>query len=163
MNGGITSPSLVTIPNTMISTGGLVHISFDTLRFPYYKFRCECQQVLFGVLKLEDKWITHGAAFLTDNAQLILVNCTVDKTWNKQSACAKLIIQNGNNVFNVLCIYSVYAYTHYIYISTRGVMVIVVGNGHGDTSSNPERDWLHSTFPHGKGMNPIILPPAMGK
>ena len=26
-----------------------------------------------------------------------------------------------------------------------GVMVIVVGNGHGDTSSNPERDWLHST------------------
>ena len=25
----------------------------------------------------------------------------------------------------------------------RGVMVIVVGNGHGDTSSNPGRDWLH--------------------
>ena len=24
----------------------------------------------------------------------------------------------------------------------RGVMVIVVGNGHGDTSSNPGRDWL---------------------
>ena len=23
------------------------------------------------------------------------------------------------------------------------VMVIVVGNGHGDTSSNPGRDWLH--------------------
>ena len=22
-----------------------------------------------------------------------------------------------------------------------GVMVIVVGNGHGDTSSKPERDW----------------------
>ena len=28
---------------------------------------------------------------------------------------------------------------------TRGVMVIVVGNGHGDTSSNPGRDWLHFT------------------
>ena len=27
----------------------------------------------------------------------------------------------------------------------RGVMVIVVGNDHGDTSSNPERDWLHFT------------------
>ena len=27
----------------------------------------------------------------------------------------------------------------------RGVMVIVVGNGHGDTSSNPGRDWLHFT------------------
>ena len=26
-----------------------------------------------------------------------------------------------------------------------GVMVIVVGNGHGDTSSNPRWDWLHFT------------------
>ena len=25
----------------------------------------------------------------------------------------------------------------------RGVMVIVVGNGHGDSSSNPGREWLH--------------------
>ena len=29
---------------------------------------------------------------------------------------------------------------HRIYI-----IVIVVGNGHGDTSSNPGRDWLHFT------------------
>ena len=28
---------------------------------------------------------------------------------------------------------------------SRGIMVIVVGNGHGDTSSNPGRDWLHFT------------------
>ena len=27
----------------------------------------------------------------------------------------------------------------------RGVMVIVVGNGHGDSSSNPGRDRLHFT------------------
>ena len=27
----------------------------------------------------------------------------------------------------------------------RGVMVIVVGNGHDDTSSNPGRDWPHFT------------------
>ena len=27
----------------------------------------------------------------------------------------------------------------------RGVMIIVVGIGHGDTSSNPGRDWLHFT------------------
>ena len=27
----------------------------------------------------------------------------------------------------------------------RGVMVIVVGNEHGDTSSNPGQDWLHFT------------------
>ena len=49
----------------------------------------------------------------------------------------------------------------------RGVMVIVAGYGHGDTSSNPGPDWLHFTrvFTNtlGKGMNPIILPPAMGK
>ena len=30
-------------------------------------------------------------------------------------------------------------------VGVRGVMVIVVGNGHGDTSSNPGRDWLHFT------------------
>ena len=27
----------------------------------------------------------------------------------------------------------------------HGVMVIVVGNGHSDTSSNPGRDWLNFT------------------
>ena len=27
----------------------------------------------------------------------------------------------------------------------HGVMVIVAGNGHGDTSSNPGREWLHFT------------------
>ena len=38
-------------------------------------------------------------------------------------------------------------------------MVIIVGNGHGD-----ETDCIsHSTNTLGKGMNPIILPPAMGK
>ena len=29
---------------------------------------------------------------------------------------------------------------------SRGVMVIVVGNGHGDTSSNPGRDLFHFTL-----------------
>ena len=29
------------------------------------------------------------------------------------------------------------------YYGARGVMVIVVGNGHGDTSSNPGRGLLH--------------------
>ena len=28
-------------------------------------------------------------------------------------------------------------------VVSRDVMVMVVGNGHGDTSSNPRRDWLH--------------------
>ena len=31
------------------------------------------------------------------------------------------------------------------YGGARCVMVIVLGNGHGDTSSNPVRDWLHFT------------------
>ena len=29
--------------------------------------------------------------------------------------------------------------------STHGVMVIVIGNGHCDTSSDPGWDWLHFT------------------
>ena len=33
----------------------------------------------------------------------------------------------------------------YIYGGVRVVMVIVVGIEHGDTSSNPGRDWLHFT------------------
>ena len=32
-----------------------------------------------------------------------------------------------------------------IYGGARGVMVIVVGNGHSDTSPNPGWDWLHFT------------------
>ena len=44
-------------------------------------------------------------------------------------------------------------------------MVILVGNGHGDTSSNPGRAFSisHSTNTLEKGMNTTILPPAMGK
>ena len=49
-----------------------------------------------------------------------------------------------------------------LYVGACGVMVIVVGNGHGDTSSNPDCI-SHSTNTLGKGVNPIILPPAMGK
>ena len=33
-----------------------------------------------------------------------------------------------------------------VLLSARGVMVIVEGNGHGDASSNPGRDWLHFTL-----------------
>ena len=44
-------------------------------------------------------------------------------------------------------------------------MVIVVGNGHGDTSQIlDETDCIsHCINTLGKGMNPIISPPAMGK
>ena len=33
----------------------------------------------------------------------------------------------------------------YIYSCTHGVMVIIIGNGLGNTSSNPGQDWLHFT------------------
>ena len=44
-------------------------------------------------------------------------------------------------------------------------MIIVLGNGHDDTSSKLDKtDCVsHSTNTPEKGMNPIILPPAMGK
>ena len=64
--------------------------------------------------------------------------------------------------FNVTFINSTCHIRHHTTI--RGVVVIVVGNGHGDSSSNPGRVIaFHSTNTLGKGMNPIILPPAMGK
>ena len=40
---------------------------------------------------------------------------------------------------------SVITYVYSGHRSARGVIVIVVGNRHGDTSSNPGRDWLHFT------------------
>ena len=36
-----------------------------------------------------------------------------------------------------------FAYIYIYFGGARGVLLIVVGNGHGDTSSNPGRDWLH--------------------
>ena len=57
---------------------------------------------------------------------------------------------------------------HCVWKNTGGgahdVMVIVIGNGHGDKSSNPGLDCIsHNTNILGKGMNPIILPPAMDR
>ena len=43
-------------------------------------------------------------------------------------------------------------------------MVIIAGIGYGDTSSNPGLIAFHIALtPLRKGMNPVILPPAMGK
>ena len=41
----------------------------------------------------------------------------------------------------------------------RSAIVVVVGNGHGDTSSKPARGISHSTNTLGKDMNPVIHPP----
>ena len=45
----------------------------------------------------------------------------------------------------VLRIYQSSGITGTSFGGARGVMVIIVGNGHDDTSSNPGRDWLHFT------------------
>ena len=53
---------------------------------------------------------------------------------------------NHNLSSNILNNNSVCGYYIYIHIGgARGVVIIVVGNGHGDTCSNPRRDWLHFT------------------
>ena len=47
--------------------------------------------------------------------------------------------------------FNFFTYVYKWYISNiylggaRGVMVIVIGNGHSDTGSNPGQDWLHFT------------------
>ena len=49
----------------------------------------------------------------------------------------------------MICLYTIVWFQVMIIICSvggaRGVMVIVVGNGHGDSSSNPGRDWLDFT------------------
>ena len=50
------------------------------------------------------------------------------------------------------------------YGDTHSAMVTIVGNRHVDPSSNPGQDCiLHSANTLTKGMNPIILNPAMDK
>ena len=50
-------------------------------------------------------------------------------------------------------------------VGARDVMVIVAGNGYGErVQILDETDCIsHGTNTLEKGMNPIILPPAMGK
>ena len=50
-------------------------------------------------------------------------------------------------IWSLLPLCSVLVYHRYIdHGGARGVMVIVIGNGHGDMSSIPGHDWLHFTL-----------------
>ena len=108
----------------------------------------------------------------------IYIYIEVDKTdRNKWSKIEKLKIVIGENVFisssflyNITFVTHTHIHTHthnqhtlsiypHTYGGARGVMVIVAGIGHGDTSSNPGLIAFHITL--GKGMNPIILPPII--
>ena len=45
-----------------------------------------------------------------------------------------------------LCVFTyTLSISYYFSGGARGAMVIVAGYRHGDTSSNPGRDWLHFT------------------
>ena len=50
-----------------------------------------------------------------------------------------------NKIYLVYGINSLGRYWCVFFGGACGIIVIVVGNGHGDTSSNPGRDWLHFT------------------
>ncbi len=52
-----------------------------------------------------------------------------------------------------------------VMVEARGVMVIVAGNGHSDTSSNLYEAVCISRNANilGKGINPFVLLPAIGK
>ena len=56
---------------------------------------------LYWSMSFQNFWRTdlcHDVAPFTDHAQRTLVCCTVNKTWNKQSACIKLIIHSSDNL-----------------------------------------------------------------
>ena len=58
------------------------------------------------------------------------------------------VIQREKNKYGISKVVYIYIY---IYICDHGVMVIVVGNGHGDTSSNPGLIAFHiALIPSGK-------------
>ena len=76
----------------------------------------------------------------------------VSSTRNRQcsiSSVLSIIDKFNTTLFRYTYIHTrthCYPYSHtYITRDARGVNVIVAGNGHGDASSNPERDWLHFT------------------
>ena len=55
------------------------------------------------------------------------------------------LTENIQNEMLITIIYLLWRGMKYLFRGARGVIVIVVGNEHGDTSSNPGRDWLHFT------------------
>ena len=60
-----------------------------------------------------------------------MLSCTM---WHEVEGRAKLLSVRTGLFQNIVMVEG-----------ARGVIVIVVGNGHGDSSSNPGRDWLHFT------------------
>ena len=82
---------------------------------------------------LEVNWVVTNRTACNDWYLIELLE-THSKTWNYLILCQK---------WPQVCLKI--SLTKYVYGGARIVMVIVVGNGHGVSSSNPGRDWLHFT------------------
>ena len=75
---------------------------------------------------------TSSSCHLRDFHCCVLVDPTIILCLNAIKSCPYITIVVVNIIDD-------------IYGGARGVMVIVAGYGHGDTSSNPGPDWLHFT------------------
>ena len=77
-------------------------------------------------------------------ASILLYGCT---TWSLTKRLEKKLYGNYKRMLREILNKSWRQHhtRHQLFGGARGVMVIVIGNGHGDTSSNPGRDWLHFT------------------
>ena len=76
----------------------------------------------------------------------------------------------NRNSWNSITVYKLSAlriptrkYDYFQIRGARGVMVIVPGKGHDDTSSNSGLGCLHFTITFGKGMYQTVLPSAISK
>ena len=71
----------------------------NTLKYSYWRFWCGSQPYTMPFSSFWRRELHHCTAFFIDSTRLTLVCCTEDKIWNKQSACAKLIISNVHNFY----------------------------------------------------------------
>ena len=97
-----------------------------------------------------------------NNNKIIYIDCTHTKKKNHP----KTYVENYWLSPKIIPKFSTSITTQFLfYGGARGVIVIVVGNWHGARVQILDQTNCisHSTNTLGKGMNPIILPPAMGK
>ena len=79
---------------------------------------------------------------LRDDRWIYVFSTGIRTKWNANNFVQDLN-SGRRSKFPRRCVWKWYSWN--IPLEACGVIVIVVGNGHGDTSSNPGRDWLHFT------------------
>ena len=80
---------------------------------------------------------------LINNPNLFSQRKSVDSF--KWSICFDQIVYEQHITSGHRTLWDILQGVWYLAIDLCGVMVIIVGNGHGETSSNPGWDWLHFT------------------